>query len=627
VEGYVEQLGKDGRWADIDYEDQNRVSFPVMQTLGRAEAIARAFRADDHPLKGDKRLSKAVNLVIRDWMKNRYSNPNWWFASIGIPQSMGRIGILMKGDLEPEVFQYISAGVLGRTRPKGKGQNLVWISECVLYGGLLRGDLGVVELASRYIKSTIIVGGRSGIQHDWSYHLHGAQNQIGYGIAFATDTARYADIFSNTVCALSNDQIALLAGFQNEGLAWTIWRGYLDVNCLGRVVSRPGASTNRDRLHDVAELMARADPSSREVYQNFLKRNRDGGPNDLIGNRYFWRSDLMLHRASDWMVSTRMCSKRTIGAESSNDENLKGYFTADGVTLFYLQGNEYEEIFPAWDWRRLPGTTCRQSRPLPEMRRRLGGTTDFVGGLSHGDTGLAALDLNRDRVLGKKSWFYLDDAVVCLGAAVRGEDDSPVATSINQCLLRGEALEGPGWFWHDSIGYVIPGKQKVTCTKDRQTGKRSDLTAANVDPSTDQVEADVYSISIDHGKNPTNASYHYTVYPGISPEEMTKKADEKEIQVLENTATAQVVFDDRNNRYFAALWKPGEVKLNDGRSVKADRPCLVIFDAATNALSVCDPTQLLVELRLELTDSTPLRIILPKAPRLGEAVRAKFSPR
>jgi chondroitin AC lyase len=471
------------------------------------------------------------------------------------------------------------------------------------------------------------VGGRSGIQHDWSYHLHGAQNQIGYGIGFAIHTARYANIFSDTICALSDDQLAVLAGFQNEGLAWTIWRGYLDVNCLGRVVSRPGASTNRDRLHDVAELMARADPANREVYQSFLKRNRDGGPNDLVGNRYFWRSDLMLHRASDWMVSTRMCSKRTIGAESSNDENLKGYFTADGVTLFYRTGNEYEEIFPAWDWRRLPGTTCAHSDSLPAMPRRLAGTTDFVGGLSHDAIGMCALDYDRENVFAKKSWFYLDDTVVCLGSGIQADGDFPVSTSVNQCLLRGEALEGSGWFWHDSIGYVIPGKQKVTCTKDRQTGKWSDLTAAKIDPSIDRVEADVYSISIDHGKNPTNASYHYTVYPGISPEEMAKKADEKEIQVLENTATAQVVFDGRNNRYFATLWKPGEVKLNDGRSLKADQPCLVIFDAANNALSVCDPTQLLEELRLELSDSTPLRIMLPKAPTLGEAVRAKFSPR
>jgi len=627
VENYVKQQGADGRWPDIDYACQNRASWSVMGALGRSMEMARAYRAPGHPLHGDKRLSRAVDLAIGDWMKNRYRNPNWWFASIGIPQLMGRIGLLMEGHVKPEVFDFLK-GAVGRTRPKGKGQNLIWISECVMYGGLLRREYPTVENAVRYIRGTIAQGEGGGVQYDWSYHLHGPQNQLGvYGSGFATDQAKNAYIFRGTSCAFDADQLAILRGFLLKGIGWIIWNGAIDANCIGRCVSRKGANSSYTHHHRTFELMSEVDPDHKADYLKFLNRNRDGGANNLVGNKHFWRSDFMVHRAKDWYASVRMCSTRTIGGESSNDENLRGYFAADGVLLLYVTGREYEEIFPVWDWRRLPGLTCIQTGVPPTQPKRLKGTTTFVGGVSDGKAGISVLDYNRSGLAAHKSWFFLEDAVVCLGAGIKSDEAHPVTTAINQCRLNGDVVEEANWYWHDAIGYHLLSDHQVECQHGPRKGRWTDITAAT-QGEPDEVEMDVFSLSIEHGTKPQNESYSYVVYPGITADEMPSKVQEKKILVLKNRTDIQAVYDTVGKQHMVAFWKAGSIELGNKKTLKADNPCLVMLEETGGAplLSISDPTQTLQAINIELTGFKPLPIKLPAAPHRGDSLDARFSP-
>jgi len=111
--------------------------------------------------------------------------------------------------------------------------------------------------------------------------------------------------------------------------------------------------------------------------------------------------------------------------------------------------------------------------------RRMG-KTFFVGGVSNGEYGLAAFELQRDGLSARKSRFFFDDEYVCLGAGIAGDSDAPVVTTLNQCNLAGDVLvakgdrvrkldsdthllDNPDWLWHDEVGYVLlaPGAVRL----------------------------------------------------------------------------------------------------------------------------------------------------------------------
>ena len=69
------------------------------------------------------------------------------------------------------------------------------------------------------------------------------------------------------------------------------------------------------------------------------------------------------------MASLKMASDRVMGVETMNGDNMKGYYMADGALYIYKDATEYYDIFPLWDWRKLPGVTCYDDvRPVPLLR-------------------------------------------------------------------------------------------------------------------------------------------------------------------------------------------------------------------------------------------------------------------
>jgi hypothetical protein len=143
------------------------------------------------------------------------------------------------------------------------------------------------------------------------------------------------------------------------------------------VVCRCATRQSRQLARDFRQ-METLDPANAERYK---KANQY---ETLTGNRHFWCSDFQVQRTPDYYFSVKMCSDRVAGAESCNSENLCGYYLGDGATYLYQSGKEYENIFPFWDWKKIPGTTTQQdSKELPVLTAagyRL--PTDFVGGVS-----------------------------------------------------------------------------------------------------------------------------------------------------------------------------------------------------------------------------------------------------
>ncbi len=59
---------------------------------------------------------------------------------------------------------------------------------------------------------------------------------------------------------------------------------------------------------------------------------------------------------------------------------------ADGSTLVYVDGREYDGIFPVWVWTQIPGTTeWMGGSPATPCGWTQRGTTALVGGASTGE--------------------------------------------------------------------------------------------------------------------------------------------------------------------------------------------------------------------------------------------------
>lgn len=92
-----------------------------------------------------------------------------------------------------------------------------------------------------------------------------------------------------------------------------------------------------------------------------------------------------------------MSSSRACGYETVNFENMLGYHLGSGMTFLCQSDKEYLDIFPFWDWKKLPGTTIIQDADSIPVSNAWGYKieSDFVGGLTNGTNGVAVLQYNR----------------------------------------------------------------------------------------------------------------------------------------------------------------------------------------------------------------------------------------
>jgi chondroitin AC lyase len=283
-----------------------------------------------------------------------------------------------------------------------------------------------------------------------------------------------------------------------------------------------------------------------------------------------------------------MFSDRLWNTEEINAEGRKSHHLADGAMMLYLTGDEYRDIFPVWDWSKIPGTTAEQGELntiLPKGAHEKG-KTDFVGGVSDGTYGLCAMDLERGALAAKKAWFFFDDVIVCLGAGITCTSDNPVVTTINQCHAKGS----------DAVQYA--GARIQSATKP-QTGRWSDFGSGSDQP----VTLDVFTAWIEHGVRPQDATYEYRVMPGRKSQEIETLANEPNLQAVRCNDLGIIM---------AVFRAPGEIA-----GVRVDQPCLVMMRG--ESVCVSNPRNHPLVVNVTIGDRS-LRFDLPSGPLAGSTI-------
>lgn len=574
IQAYLGRVTAEGAWTDINYADTKRSGWEPKLHAERILELAKLYYSEGTEHYRSEKISRAIHAALAYWFSAKPECRNWWYNEIGVPKTLGAAFILLEEQLSAEEKQ-AAIEVMEHAKFGMTGQNKVWLAGNVLIRGLLQNDARLVKAARDTIASEICTGRREGIKDDWSFHQHGPQQQFGnYGLAYISGMGFFGRLFRGTAYAFDERQMAILHSLVDKGYRWVIWNRYMDVGSLGRQFF------HHAQVHKAYGLaFAAADLGM----GGFPKAG-----NPLVGHKHFDDSDYTVHRSKDWMGTVKMSSHRVVGTELVNEDNLKGYYLGDGATYFYVRGDEYLDVFPFWDWRKIPGVTSYEDQsPVPTVRERKSNNSTFlVGGLSDGRRGMSAMELDRDGLKAYKSYLFADDYVVCLGAGIRSDTALCVTTSIDQRLKSGDLsvwAEGK-WrkvegrehfvqndmrFFHDRTGYIIIGMDTLVAEAGQRAGRWCDFMKM-YKPVT--VEGEVVSLHLRHGVRPKEATYQYIVFPGSRKETLEKFNRKKEVRVIRNDATAQVVqLPSEGKGYWVAAYQDKEITL-EGRVFRPGCP-------------------------------------------------------
>lgn len=644
IAGLLESLQPDGSWSDVDYSSQNRSGWSPKVHVERILILTKAYRLPSSGYFESKEVEIAIHKSLQYWIDRKLVSLNWWHNQIGIPKTLGGALILFESKLTPQEKEG-ALGIMNNAKFGMTGQNKVWLAGNVLVRGLLENDLNLVTSARDTIVSEIKIGDQEGIKYDNSFHQHGAQQQFGnYGAAYISSMSFWSQMFSGTAIGFDQSQLDILSGLINNGYRRILWNGYMDVNALGRQFFRMAQIHKAFSVGFSALMLSEVDKENANKYNDLIKDNFEnrGQPTSLTGLYHFWMSDMTVQRRPLWMASVKMSSDRVIGAEAGNGDNLKGYYLADGATYTYVDGDEYSNIYPCWDWRKLPGITSYETdTPLKELS--WGGyhnSSNFVGNVNNGHFGITAMDFYRDGITARKAWIFTDDYVLCLGAAISADSGCVVTTSIEQQVKKGDLfqLRNNAWdktsfveftpqkevrFFSGSKGYIILEPQKGKAILESRTGKWNDIMSMY---PTDMIEnKEVFSLWIDHGKDPESSTYKYFILPAKSKEEV-KMFNVEDIQILSNTKDIQAVWLSKENIALIASYIPADIQISKDIHLKSNETGLFLIkqDGKKLKITFADPTQQLETVKLEI-NKKKYNLNLPKGEKRGTSLSLDVS--
>ncbi|MBN1669760.1 MAG: hypothetical protein JXR37_01925 [Kiritimatiellae bacterium] len=511
-----------------------------------------------------------------------------------------------------------------------------------------------------------------GLKADGSSFQHGHQNHIfGYGKDYVLHTLDMAQRLFDTVWEIDNAKWDGLADHLLDGWRWYVHKGATERSVLGRHGLYATGSTNsrvknyargndyvidtfyprivkfsRGRLRRKAELDAMVER---------LRRN-----DDLVGNRYFWLSEDLLHHRTNQYVCVNMSSVRVAGPEGLNAPDQGTYHNrlfGCGLTALKRAADDLTDVFGAWDYAALPGVTFARGDSYLHSRAydERYGENIYSGGVSDGMNGLCAFKYRQKgiRIAINKAYFACDDRLVCLGSALANPEGKEAWTTVNQCQAktevrlvangaertfpRGEPVsmrersDKPILVWHDQMGYVVyphNGKAEVVLEVERRVTHWRDISNANKEVT--EYPLDVFQLSIPHHpkSDAPNPGYRYAVLFNVSSDELARRLASGDIAILQNDARVQAV---RCGMCTGLVFLEEGAFRSERLELAVDRPAILMLDETepgavklTYADPLLDPgaKELVVRTNLRLagpaTEGGVLRLPLPRIPEVGK---------
>jgi|GEM_PF-375968 len=549
-----------------------------------------------------------LNAFVKAWNWWYTTNPldaNWWYRSIGFPNSLYPSFLLMADELKtsnPDAFNTMKNYLLAEWTPAyyaksltdPDGANTSDVSYYTFASAVVAGVDSIATQTADVLTKLIAIQTTSkgeGIHPDYSYSQHtgsGRQLYLGnYGKEYMGGIIKFLSLTDDTFYEIPADRMTIFENLFIEGVSWVAYRNMFDHHQHGRrVMPTDGYPKSLACLGGLIQLNTPQKAKLQEVYNWMSRPMEENAMNVQQGNRMFWRHDYMVHKGKNYFTTNRMSSTRVIASETMNGEGLNNYYTGSSVNYIYLTGQEYLEFWDDMNWRRLPGVTAPQkpmSTTLPTVSvtgtRGQNGDT-FAGGTSDGKTGVTGFKYNKVHntevnVTASKSVFYFEDYFVVLGSDVKAGKTYgvPFATTVNQVKFKDNfvvdnngstqsmtidqtlAPATSNWAFLNDIGY-----QFITNTK------------LNFEVKTVGA-SQVAWMAFNHGNQPVNDKYAYAVFPNISQQQLTDNINNSRFVVVSNTSTVQCVVDTVSKITQVIFFVAGRINLpGDMGFVETNQP-------------------------------------------------------
>ncbi|WP_344015158.1 polysaccharide lyase 8 family protein [Streptomyces thermospinosisporus] len=609
---------------------------PGTGSTGDPGLLATILRGLDH-----------LSATVYNPSTTRYGN--WWEWQIGSPRLLTDISAALHDHLGPQRIEAMCAAIdhfipdsaLTDYSGTSTGANRVDLCRSVALRGILGRDPAKIALARDALSPVFpYVTRGDGLYADGSFIQHTWVAYSGtYGQVMLDGLARLFTLLAGSDWEVTDPARQIVLDSVEHAYAPLIHDGLVMDSVNGRAISR-GYLTSDDRhvmrsdhfhgqqlIAAIALLAGAASPAERERWQarvkGWIERDtvspiltaRQFGVADLArlhaiagsplpaapeptGHRLFAAMDRAVHRRPGFTANIAMASDRIAHYECGNGENPRGWHTGAGMLLWWAPGlgDQYTDWFwPTVDWYRLPGTTVSTKR-LPD---RAGGewgapkpAVRWVGGTTDGEYAAVGQHLKGlgSTLQARKSWFCVDDAVICLGAGITCTDGVPVETIVdNRNLGEGGTntlTRGPGWAHLEGHGGWLVLDGELRTLREDRTGAWSDI---NTTSTGERRTRRWQTLWLDHGTDPVDATYAYVLMPGADRRQVLRRAaGRRRLRILANDPTRQAVALPALGLTAANFWQPGTA---GPLTATASASVLLRRRGRTATLCVSEPTR------------------------------------
>ncbi|WP_270854914.1 galactose-binding domain-containing protein [Longibaculum muris] len=614
AEDYLKLINEEGAFEDVDYNAHNNAAngaaWSPYLALDRLQAIAIAYHKEGNALYHSEAAKNGLDKAIKYWSTqgkrdNKPDGPystNWWENEVGVPLRFSRIALFMDGIISEEAQNILLVKLKEKTPVKyGPGQNNLWFDQNWVYHALLTNDAKKLkEMVTDYLDYCLSTQEddvtAEAVQVDNSFYMHGRQfYSNGYGMSMFRDMSFWIYMLRGTEFAISQEVVTRMGNYMLNGTSWTI-RGDIMELYLGY---RPykyevGYKNYAAEYIEPLKRMIDSDPLRANEYQKVLD-NIEGKTtsNGKDGNYYMWRSGYASHMRDGYGVNVKMDSKSVIGGEwrgswpAGKDGGQLIYWTSSAASTITVDGDEYTNVFPTYDWAHCPGTTtaARIVKDYANSGRFTNGTDHMIG-VTNGKYGATSYAMNKKDTQASKGYFFFDDEFVALGAGITSKESVAINTTLNQSeadnvIVNDQAVaEGTKkkeyttkWLYNDKVGYVFPKEEKVVVSNALQADNPS-LWPEDKKKSTPAT----FTAWLDHGVKPVDASYAYIVVPNTTAKNVSEYANDIPVTIVSNTKEIQAVRHDGLKQTQINFYKAGTLEYKPGYTITVDQPCSVMID-------------------------------------------------
>jgi len=636
-------------WSDLTFQGSSHIT----ASYTRLRSMALAYATTGSSLQNNAVLLADLKSAL-DWMyaniynENKSETGSWWDWEIGAPLKLNDTVVLLYGQLSStQITNYMNA--VGKFKPTANmtGANRIWVCTVDAVRGILIKDSATLAGARDRVSPVFnYVTSRDGFYRDGSFIQHFTQAYTGgYGVALLSDVAKLMYLLNGSTWEITDPDKRNVYQWVYDSFEPLVYKGsmmdmvrgrnisryYQDDHDAGHTaiqailrISRFAPSADAARMKSMVKYWIQKDtfhsfmegPIEMIVLGKALLSDSSVAPRgELTTFRQYANMDRTVHLRPGFGFGISAHSSRISNYEAINGENLKGWYTGEGMT--YLYNNDLGQFSDGF-WQtvnayRLPGTTVQKNTTVG-----MGFTSsnDWVGGSEldgiYGTTGMELL--RHSSLTMRKSWFMFDDEVVALGSGISGTNGKVIETIIENRKLKNSGnnvltVNGTtkssslGWsqtmssvYWAhlsgnvtgSDIGYYFPTPANVNGLREARTGAWSDIDRRAGTPQ-DPITRNYLTLWFDHGANPTNDTYAYVVLPNKTADQVRDYAITPDIAVLENSTEAQAVRENTLKITGVNFWNDA-VKTAGGVTSNKKASVMVKETDTEIEVSVSDPT-------------------------------------